>query len=67
MSFAELSDLEVRARRLETPAQVESLVAGVARRLELLERADADGEVFERAVRVGATGAEPQRRSASGA
>ena len=67
VSFAELSDLEIRARRLETPAQVESLVAGVARRLELLERADADGEVLERPVGVGATGAEPQRRSASGA
>ena len=67
VSFAELNDLEVRARRLETPAQVESLVAGVAERLSLLERADADGEVLERPVGVGAAGAQPQRRSAPGA
>jgi phosphoenolpyruvate-protein kinase (PTS system EI component) len=67
LSFAELSDLEVRARRLETSTQVESLVAGLAERLSLLERADADAEVLERPIGVGTAGAEPQGRSAPGA
>ena len=67
LSFAELSDLEVRARRLDTPAQVERLVAPFAGRLSLLERADADGEVLEGPVGVGPAGGEPQRRPAPGA
>ena len=67
LSFVELSGLEVMARRLETPAQVETLVAGISDRLSLLERTDADGEVLEGPISVAALGAEAQRRSAPGA
>jgi phosphoenolpyruvate-protein kinase (PTS system EI component) len=67
LSFVELSRLEVAARRLETPAQVERLVAGISDRLTLLERADADGEVLEGPIGVGAVGAEVQGRAAPSA
>ena len=66
LSFAEVSDLEAKARRLETSVQVEALVAGVSQRLSLLEGVDADAEVLERAVGVVAVGAESQGRPASG-
>jgi phosphoenolpyruvate-protein kinase (PTS system EI component) len=67
LSFEIVSDLEESARRLETIAGVESLVADVSERLSLDERADADGEILERPVSVGAAGAEVQRRAAPGA
>ena len=67
LSFVELSGFEVMARRLETPAQVETLVAGISDRLSLLERTDAGGEVLEGPISVAALGAEAQRRSAPGA
>ncbi len=67
LSFEMVKDLEESARRLETIDGVETLVADVSKRLSLDERADADGEILERPVGVGAAGAEVQRRSAPGA
>jgi phosphoenolpyruvate-protein kinase (PTS system EI component) len=67
LSFAELSELEVTARRLETPTQVETLVADIADQLVLMERADANGEALEGPIGVGALGAEAKRRSTPGA
>jgi phosphoenolpyruvate-protein kinase (PTS system EI component) len=67
LEFAELSELEIRARRLETRAQVETLLVGVCDRLSLLERADADAEVLKGPIGVGAVGAEAQGRAAPGA
>jgi phosphoenolpyruvate-protein kinase (PTS system EI component) len=67
LSFESVSDLEESARHLETATGVEALVADVSERLSLDERADADGEILERPVGVGAAGAEAQRRSARGA
>jgi phosphoenolpyruvate-protein kinase (PTS system EI component) len=67
LSFAETSTLEAEARRLKTPAQVEAGVASVARRLALLEQADAGGEALDGPVGVGTAGAESQPRPALGA
>jgi phosphoenolpyruvate-protein kinase (PTS system EI component) len=64
LSFAELSRLEVAARRLETVAQVEALLAPISDRLSLLERADANGQILDRPVGVGPAGAEMQGRAA---
>jgi phosphoenolpyruvate-protein kinase (PTS system EI component) len=66
LSFAAVSELESRARALETAESVEQLVAAVSERLLLDERADADGEILERPVGVGAAGAEAERRPTPG-
>jgi phosphoenolpyruvate-protein kinase (PTS system EI component) len=52
LSYDELRAMEGAARGLASPAAVETLVADVARRLELLERGDAGAERAERTVGV---------------
>ena len=66
LSFAAMSELECEARVLESADDVEQLVAAVSERLLLDERADANGEILERPVGVGASGTEAERRSAPG-
>lgn len=67
VSFEDAVRLEVKSRRMATQAQVEELTSGLPLGPSLLERADADGEVLERPIGVGAAGAEAQGRSTSGA
>jgi phosphoenolpyruvate-protein phosphotransferase len=67
LSFAELNRLAVSSRRMETAAEVEALLSGVSERLSLFdERGDADAEVLEGPIGVGAAGGEAQRRPAPG-
>ena len=66
LSFAAMSDLEAQARALESADDVEQLVSATSERLLLDERIDADGEVLERPVGVGAAGAEAERRPTPG-
>jgi phosphoenolpyruvate-protein kinase (PTS system EI component) len=67
VNYAELGRLEVTARRAPTSAHVEALVEDLSRRLSLLERADAGGEVVEGPVGVGPVRAQAQGRPALGA